>query len=324
MNKLSLLSDLLLCIKDNKIYQNSLRQVLLDIQQKLRWIALARKKLSQKSHSITTKIKRKRIPYHPSYQLLNLLKTKIKRQNFPTYSLFSSQEKLSLESFYTQFPNNWQIISQKLQKSPLDCFHAFQQLKFQNSLPSKLQWTPEEDLCLSAAVVKLGKNNWSEIANHVDGKTSSQCYHRYMKTISPSIKRGKWSLEEDLKLAFGVKIMGMNWVALAEILKNRTDIQCRERYCNVLSPSINTQEWEFCEDIKLMLLMMLWGKSWSKIARVFKGRTDNQCWRRSKFLIKTSGILKSLVIIRLFRPKVNKDIARTLQKLLPLLDYRFL
>ena len=59
-----------------------------------------------------------------------------------------------------------------------------------------------------------------------------------MKTKNPEIRQGKWGLEEDKRLVIGVKIFGSKWAQVAECVKGRTDIQCRERYMNVLTPNI--------------------------------------------------------------------------------------
>ena len=307
MDKLVLLQQVLSCIKDCKTYQNTLKDSLLQVQQKLRWIALTRKKSVQKSEKSKRKFKRKRIPYHPSYQLLNLIKTKLKRPSIPPFTHFTPQDLLSLNHLHNLHPNDWSSIAIALSKSPLDCFRNFTRQNSQNS-SNKLQWTASEDSQLSEAVKLYGENNWSEVSNCVDGKRSSQCYHRYMKTLSPRIKRGKWDLTEDIKLILGAKIFGKNWVRVAGLIPNRTDIQCRERYCNVLSPNINSTGWSCREDIKLQLGILMWGKKWSKIARVIEGRTDNQCWRRSKILVRGSLLLRGLIILRCFRPKVSEGL----------------
>lgn len=61
----------------------------------------------------------------------------------------------------------------------------------------------------------------------------------------------------------------------------RTDIQCRERYANVLAPNIRFGSWSKEESDKLMHLVDLHGVGkWALIASHMNGRTDNQCVRR--------------------------------------------
>lgn len=35
------------------------------------------------------------------------------------------------------------------------------------------------------------------VSSLLDGRTGAQCMHRYMKSIKPDIKKGKWDKEED-------------------------------------------------------------------------------------------------------------------------------
>jgi hypothetical protein len=49
-----------------------------------------------------------------------------------------------------------------------------------------------------------GINNWREIANSIEGKTSIECRHKFYQ-INPLIKREKWDFFEDLKLAISVE-----------------------------------------------------------------------------------------------------------------------
>ena len=35
------------------------------------------------------------------------------------------------------------------------------------------------------------------MANCLDGRTGQQCLHRWQKTLNPTIRRGRWTKEED-------------------------------------------------------------------------------------------------------------------------------
>ena len=106
-----------------------------------------------------------------------------------------------------------------------------------------------------------------------------------MKGINPKIKRSKWSFEEDLTLGIALRIYGnKKWSKIANHLEGRTDIQCRERFCNILDPSLEEVDWTYLEDIKLLMLYDRMKNKWSKIAKEFGNRTDNTCWRRWKYL----------------------------------------
>jgi myb proto-oncogene protein len=147
------------------------------------------------------------------------------------------------------------------------------------------KWTENEDQILKKAILYYGPKNWQQISYCLEGRNNSQAFHRWMKGINPKIKRSKWSFEEDLTLGIALKIYGnKKWSKIANHLGGRTDIQCRERFCNILDPSLEEVEWKAHEDSKLLYLFEKMKNKWSKIAKEFGNRTDNTCWRRWKYL----------------------------------------
>jgi hypothetical protein len=147
------------------------------------------------------------------------------------------------------------------------------------------KWTNNEDQILKKAILYYGPKNWQQISYCLEGRNNSQAFHRWMKGINPKIKRSKWSFEEDLTLGIALKVYGnKKWSKIANHLGGRTDIQCRERFCNILDPSLEEVEWKPHEDAKLLLLYDKMKNKWSKIAKEFGNRTDNTCWRRWKYL----------------------------------------
>ena len=70
--------------------------------------------------------------------------------------------------------------------------------------------------------------------------TGAQCLNRWDKTIKPTFRKGKWTEEEDNLLKRGVDMYGIgNWKKIASIVTSRTDVQCRERWVNILDPTID-------------------------------------------------------------------------------------
>jgi len=61
-------------------------------------------------------------------------------------------------------------------------------------------------------------------------------------------------------------------------------VQCRERWCNVVSPDLKLVPWTKEEDDKLLKCAQEFDRKWSDVAKVMAPRTDNQCWRRWKGL----------------------------------------
>ena len=145
--------------------------------------------------------------------------------------------------------------------------------RYMDHLDSNLKkgkWTPEEDQILIDCINEYGRV-WSIISEHINGRTSDQCMKRYMNTLSPSIKRGKWTPEEDQILIDCVKKHGKNWAIAKTQLQGRTNHQCRERYINYLSQK-NISEWTTDEDNFLKEKVDEIGFKWKCLKKFFKGR----------------------------------------------------
>lgn len=117
-------------------------------------------------------------------------------------------------------------IGHLLQRPPTVCYRKYHMdIVKTNRFQSTVKWTQEEDDRLRDAVEEYGDQNWTRIAHEVDGKTNTQCYHRYSKVSSPDIKRGKWSKEEDFRLKFAVEIYSTHdWNRICPLVPGRTDI----------------------------------------------------------------------------------------------------
>eukprot|EP01028_Stygiella_incarcerata_P006349 TRINITY_DN2594_c0_g3_i1.p1 TRINITY_DN2594_c0_g3~~TRINITY_DN2594_c0_g3_i1.p1 ORF type:complete len:645 (+),score=149.41 TRINITY_DN2594_c0_g3_i1:62-1996(+) len=180
----------------------------------------------------------------------------------------------------------WDLIADELntQRSPLQCLTRFQQKLNPNLLRSK--WTKEEDEKLHKAVEIYGDSSWQEVANCLDGRVGQQCLHRYEKGVRAGIRRSQWTKEEDKLLIMGVAVYGEgNWSQIAQHVPSRSDVQCRERYVNLLRSDVSMSSWSSEEDERLLNAVREHGVgNWSVIATFMKGRTDNQCWRRWKTL----------------------------------------
>jgi hypothetical protein len=170
------------------------------------------------------------------------------------------------------------------------------------------RWTPEEDVELTSAVAKMNKKwwgrehriDWVAVAALVTGRTNDQCHQRWKNTLDPSIvltagRKGKWTEDEDLKLKYSVHMYGgKDWVAIATLVSGRTNIQCWNRWYDVLKSSVDrahgrTGKWTKDEDLKLKYsVQMHGGKDWVAIAALVSSRTKKQCHRRWKYTLDPS------------------------------------
>jgi hypothetical protein len=129
-----------------------------------------------------------------------------------------------------------------------------------------------------------GKETWQKVvtvAATVPGRKRNQCLRRWATLDPANGKKGKWSTEEDTKLTEAVKKHYAKWVAVAEMVPDRTHEQCRKRWINFLDPANwKTGRWSPEEDAKLMEALKKRGKKWIEVAAMVPGRTNIRCRQR--------------------------------------------
>jgi uncharacterized protein YihD (DUF1040 family) len=115
-----------------------------------------------------------------------------------------------------------------------------------------------------------------KIASCVPGRTTAQCHKRWHQYLRPGLIKGPWKKEDDDKLKQLVEKCGNNkqWSKIAESLAGRTGLQCRQRWCDTLDPSIEKGTWTREEDEQIIQLHEKLGNKWADIAKELRGRTD--------------------------------------------------
>lgn len=178
-------------------------------------------------------------------------------------------------------PYDWREIANRLgtNRTPAACLGAWR-----NRSVDKIMFTQEDDDNLKLAI-KLFGENWQTVSRHV-GRQANACVTRWQKTLQP-LRRGKWTDEEDENLRAAVKACGKVWSRISLRVPDRSDAQCRERFYNVLDPSINRDDWTVEEDEFIMQKAVEMNRAWGKISVALqiasadgRVRPDNRIMRR--------------------------------------------
>ncbi|KAJ3122332.1 Myb-like DNA-binding domain protein [Physocladia obscura] len=163
------------------------------------------------------------------------------------------------------------------------CFRIYQ--KYMN--PALQLWTHDEDTQLKKLVEIHGNGNWATIAKHMNNRTRLQCQTRWRQNLRPGLRRGRFTKDEDNLLKEAVARFGIgSWAKIANAVQTRNDVQCRERYLDVLNPEIVTGPFSKEDDELLLKLIAKFGQKWSAIAAEFRTRTAKMCKRQYARILK--------------------------------------
>lgn len=112
-----------------------------------------------------------------------------------------------------------------------------------------------------------------------------KCKYRFYQ-IDPTINRGKWSKEEDLKLENYVQSFGYSWKFISNLMKKRSGKQIRSRYINYIFKGIKKTSFTEAEDILILDNYKVLKNQWVKYCQFLKDRSPRQIENRAKYLLK--------------------------------------
>lgn len=96
------------------------------------------------------------------------------------------------------------------------------------------KFTPEEDKIIVDYVNQNGQKNWGVVASQLVDRTSRQVRGRYLNYLSPFVSRMPWSEYETQLLLHLVSRYGRKWAIFTRFFRNRTDINLKNHYANIL------------------------------------------------------------------------------------------
>ncbi|GAN08499.1 hypothetical protein MAM1_0207c08013 [Mucor ambiguus] len=228
--------------------------------------------------------------------------------NKKPWSKQESQKLAELVQKIGLFSGQWERIASELgtNRTISQCFSHYMYEK-NNTHARSLKWTKEEDKKLTDAVKLFGNCNWQQVADILGDRTGQQCLHRWQKSLNPVIKRQRWNTEEDALLQRAVHLYGAgNWTKIQRLIPGRTDMQCRERWVNILQPSINRGQFTQEETDRLLELVETHGPKWSFLQTLMPGRTDNALMRHYKNIVKGAEPSKKKTKTATTKPKKPK------------------
>ncbi|CAG8627821.1 4362_t:CDS:2, partial [Racocetra fulgida] len=153
-------------------------------------------------------------------------------QKPPVYTKWTEEEDELLRAAISIYgPHKWSLIAAHVpNRTPMQCSTRW--LGALNPTIHKGRWTPEEDAALKDAVgefVDLIDSDghpqpipWNKIASRIPHRTGIQCQARWSEALDPSVRKGKWSPDEDEILKEGVRRYGRCWIRIAELIEGRT------------------------------------------------------------------------------------------------------
>ncbi|KAF4699246.1 Myblike DNAbinding domain-containing protein [Perkinsus olseni] len=183
---------------------------------------------------------------------------------------------------------DWPAIAAELgtNRTPCTCFQ-----RYSRSLDVKLAprtFTPEQDEMLMRLAERHGPGCWNEIAFQMGtGHLCPQLRQRH-RILSAGSQRGQastWTTEENKRLKLAVKMIGddhLDWTVVAQLIPNRPNTSCRERYEKVRQESLGYDQaaWTEEESELLRALVVEFGPRWSLISQRFVKRSDNFLLRK--------------------------------------------
>ncbi|XP_069697942.1 snRNA-activating protein complex subunit 4 [Periplaneta americana] len=199
-------------------------------------------------------------------------------------SKWTKDEDSKLKELVDKYNNqNWDAIAQELgtKRSGYQCMCQYQTRL--NDKLRKSKWTEEEDAYLIEVINKCRIGSyipWAKVTFYMSGRSKNQVFNRWVYSLDPSIKKGRFTKNEDMLVVAAVRRYGTDFPRVARFLPGRTSIQVRDRYHSLKNPGTG-EPWTPDEDKLLLKLVEECGEgNWSKIFRHFANRTRTQVRHR--------------------------------------------
>ena len=120
-------------------------------------------------------------------------------------------------------------------------------------------------------------------------------------------KKGGWSKEEDNQLLDWVSRKGARkWTECSRNMKGRSGKQCRERWVNILDPSVKKGNWSEEEQKCIFESLIRNLSSWSQMAKSLPGRTENSI---KNYFYSSVRRIKSVILSHFLEKQYSTDLS---------------
>eukprot|EP00924_Labyrinthula_sp_SR-Ha-C_P012963 snap_masked-scaffold_12-processed-gene-5.39-mRNA-1 protein AED:0.38 eAED:0.41 QI:0/-1/0/1/-1/1/1/0/599 len=89
------------------------------------------------------------------------------------------------------------------------------------------KWSTKEDLLLhqlaSEYLSRGAKINFKALAERLEGRTAKQCREHWLSTLDPSLKKGRWTQSEEVKLLALMEKYGKCWSLISKEIPGRAE-----------------------------------------------------------------------------------------------------
>lgn len=204
-------------------------------------------------------------------------------QSLPTKAL--ADRGVPLKQMVRRYPSNpselpFHLIGQVYHCTGLEVFKEWRQV---HPLPEEPITAKVEDDQRIQHYYSKYRENWVQISMFTEGRSPDELYYYYHRTINECRNKGRWLHSENLKLVILVEYYGRGkWNECYKVLRTRSDIQIREKFCNILDPKLVVNRWTAQQEHALVRVAQEHDFKWSHISKLklLGNKTDNEIWRK--------------------------------------------
>ncbi|XP_063985645.1 snRNA-activating protein complex subunit 4 [Diachasmimorpha longicaudata] len=213
------------------------------------------------------------------------------------YKFTTSEDRDLIKAVHVHNQQDWNAIAETVGtgRSGYQCIIRYLTLVGPLNLKNKdVPWTAEEDQVLINVVESLRIGNyipWSQVTFYIGNRIKNQVYSHWKYNIDPSLRKGRFTSDEDELILEGVTKFGKNFSRIAiELLPHRTSVQLSGRFTLLmLKTDQSYNSWTVAEDMRLLKLYEEFGPQWSKIASLMK---KNRTYLRHRYACITRHFAK--------------------------------